>query len=194
MLYVINYVCYLLYVFVYVTCKTFMLPQNAQNTSIKIYLELLIYVQLLMTQTINGHWHLSAHIARTKESLIWLLRSQQLYSGNRHIRLSKIFFSVGNRSLRLRFSKISKISWSLMRLYHTTGTRSQQLCSNVTVVWCRGIPENIHIVANAKIYTCLCVPILFHVSVCLSGMIAYSEVTMNPHTALKNLTFINPVY
>ena len=192
MLYVINYVCYLLYVFVYVTCKTFMLPQIVQNTAKKDYFKHLIYVQLLMIQPINGHWHLSAHIARTKESLIWLLRSQQLYSGNRHTRLSKILFFVGNRSLRLRHSKISKISWSLMRLYHTTGTRRQQLCSNATVVWCGGIPEIIHtIFANAN--TFLCVSILIHVSVCLSSMIACSEATGNPPNTLKNLTFISPV-
>lgn len=160
-----------------------MLPQIAQNTAFKNYFEHFIYVLLLMKQPINGHWRLSSQIARTKESPIWLLRSQQLYSGNRQIGLSSILYFVGNRSLRLRHVRIIKISRILMRPHHTTEARPQQLCSNATVVWWRGIPEIIYV--NTRIYITLLVSILNHVSVCFSEMADHSEVPKSPQTHLK---------
>ena len=134
MLYVMNVVCYIFYVFVYVLRNFFMLYQIFQNTPSKEYFKIIKHTQLRKIQTINGRWHLSSLRARTKVRLIWSIRSQQLCRGTGDIRLAIKFYSDQNRSLRLSKNSIKKIYKSLMRLCHTMVTLFQQLCSSTAGV------------------------------------------------------------
>ena len=96
LLYVMNVTCYyIFYVFVCVLCNPFMLSQIVQTIPIKAF-KISMYILLKKTQTINGTWHLSSLKARTKVSLIWLIRSQQLCRGTGHIRLIIKFYSEKN--------------------------------------------------------------------------------------------------
>ena len=102
---------------------------------IKAPFEISMYIRLQNTQTINGTWRLSSLKARTKVSLIWLIRSQQLCRGTRHIGLTIKFFSDKKHSLRLGQNKIRKLRQSLMRLHHMIALRLQQLCRSIAIVW-----------------------------------------------------------
>ena len=172
-----NVACYMFYVFVYVFRNFLMLYQIFQNTPSKEYFKIIKHTQLQKIQTINGRWHLSPLRARTKVSLIWSIRSQQLCRGTGDIRLTIKFYSDQNRSLRLSKKSIKKIFQSLMRLYHTMVTLSQQLCSSTAVVWYRGIYEiYINIMnCNSIILIIYCV-----LSVCLSRTAAHGKVVSIP--------------
>ena len=101
MFYVMRYMFIYVY-FVTVYCKMFMLYQTIQKRPSKEILDLrildILSIDYLLKLPINSSWHLIPPLARTKASLICLVRSQQLCSGTMYIRLASKFYSYGNRS------------------------------------------------------------------------------------------------
>ena len=143
MFYVMRYKCYRIYMcinvyYVYVYCKMFMMYQTIQEPPNKEILDLQILDQTSIIYDlkipINSSGLLIPPLARTKASLICLVRSQQLCSGTMHIRLASKFYSHGNRSISLRKKNEKQVSRSLMPLYHSTAI---QTCG--TVVWWRDV-------------------------------------------------------
>ena len=123
--------------YVYVYCKTFMMYQTIQEPPNKEILDLQILDQTSIKYdliSINSSGHLIPPLARTKASLICLVRSQQLCSGTMHIRLASKFYSHGNRSISIRKNNKKKVSSSLVPLYHSAAS---QTCG--TEVWWRDI-------------------------------------------------------
>lgn len=135
--YVVFYVyicnCYSIYVSVFVYCKTFMLYKTFDKQPIYENFDHPISIQIELVQSLNGSWHLITLLARTKASLICLVRSQQLCRGTMRIRLASKSCSYGNRSLRLSYD-INKVSRSLMSLCQAIVDQS---CD--TVAWHREI-------------------------------------------------------
>ena len=143
MFYVMRHNCCRIYMFIYVYyvhvyCKMFMMYQTIQEPPNKEILDLRILDQTPiiydLKKPINSSRHLIPQLARTKASLICLVRSQQLCSGTMHIRLASTFYSHGNRSISLSKKNKKQVSRSLMPLYHSSAI---QICG--TVVWWRDI-------------------------------------------------------
>ena len=105
MLYVMMYICYMIYVIVCVYFKIFMLFIFIQTIPSKDHFDHLIVVQLMRRNiyllSLNGFWHPTSLLARTKVGSIYLIRSQQLCSGILHIEPTINFYSYGNRALGL---------------------------------------------------------------------------------------------
>ena len=85
MLYVMRHNCYNIYVCVIVYCKIFMQFKNIQTNPIKEKLEISLpnirFVENMFIQSLNGSRLPIPQLARTKVSLMSLVRPQQLCSG-----------------------------------------------------------------------------------------------------------------
>ena len=101
-----------MYVFVY--SQLFMLTNYIQNKPKKENLEILdkklFLLRNIIIESINSLWHLSALAARTKVSPIWLVRSQQLCRGTRHIGVALKLYSNGNDTVWLKIVSRGRIS------------------------------------------------------------------------------------
>ena len=176
--YVIRYVCYKIYMYVNVYCKTLMLYKTIQNLSNK---ENFDTFASTLVRSINGSWQLISQIARTKASLICIVRPQQLCSGAMHIKLASKLYSHGNRSIKLRYN-VKRFSWSGMALHHVIARQLE------TMVWWR----DIHCIKfNFLLHVMRRVNIYCSVSMCLSGGLIHSKISNLLFMKKNNLKF-NP--
>ena len=111
---------------------------NKENLDIWKLTQSLFMITII--QSINSFWHLPALLVRTKVSPLWLVRSQQLCRGTRHIGLTLKLCSNGNKSIRPIDFIINTVSRRWMPLYR----KAAELFCNAAVWWGDIISYNIY--------------------------------------------------
>ena len=165
--------------FVYVNCKTLMLYKTIQNHSNKNNFD--THTSTLL-QYINGSWQLISLLARTKVSLICIVRPQELCSGAMHIKpVSKLYFR-GNHSIKLRY-KVKRLSGCGMAFYHAMAKQLSETMMWWRDIHCIKINFLLHVIGRVSI---CCI-----VSMCLSGGSIHNRISNHLLMKKNTLNLIN---